>query len=138
MRDHHIVFLPLAAGLLALVASACGGGTGASAEATIAIHFSRFVPDAVEVPTGEPVTITLRNDDPIEHEWIVGAADVHERHRTGTEPYHDEIPTEVTIPALSTRTTTLTFDDPGEYEYICHLPGHEAYGMVGTIRVVES
>jgi len=137
MMRRHIVFLPLAAGLLALVASACGGGAGASAEATIVIHFSHFVPEAVTVPAGEPVTITLQNDDPIEHEWIVGAPEVHDRHRTGTEPYHDQIPTEVTIPALSTRTTTLTFDAPGEYLYVCHLPGHEAYGMVGTIRVVE-
>jgi uncharacterized cupredoxin-like copper-binding protein len=134
----HPAFLPLAAGLLALLASACGGGADASAEATIAIHFSRFVPEAVNVPAGVPVTITLQNDDPIEHEWIVGPPGVHDRHRTGTEPYHDAIPTEVTIPALESRTTTVTFERPGEYQYICHLPGHEAYGMTGTIRVVES
>jgi uncharacterized cupredoxin-like copper-binding protein len=132
----RIAFLPFAAGLLALIASACGGAD-ASTEATIVIHFSGFVPEEIQVPADVPVTITLRNDDPIEHEWIVGAADVHERHRAGTEPYHDQVPTEVTIPALESRTTTLTFDNPGEYEYICHLPGHEAYGMVGTIRVVE-
>lgn len=130
--------LPFAAGLLVLVASACGRGANASTEATIAIHFSRFVPDAIEAPAGVPVTFTLRNDDPIEHEWIVGAEDVHARHRTGTEPYHDQIPSEVTIPAFSTRVTTLTFDRAGEYLYICHLPGHEEYGMVGRVTVVES
>jgi uncharacterized cupredoxin-like copper-binding protein len=89
----------------------------------------------ITVPEGVPVTITLRNDDPIEHEWIVGPPGVHERHRTGTEPFHAEIPTEVTIPALSTRTTELTFENPGEFEFICHLPGHEEYGMVGTVIV---
>jgi uncharacterized cupredoxin-like copper-binding protein len=31
--------------------------------------------------------------------------------------------------------TTITFDAPGEYAFICHLPGHEAYGMAGTVRV---
>jgi uncharacterized cupredoxin-like copper-binding protein len=31
--------------------------------------------------------------------------------------------------------TTLTFAEPGDYLYICHLPGHEAYGMVGTLHV---
>ena len=129
------IVLALAA-VLALSGSACGGGADASEE-TIAIHFSRFVPDEVEVPAGVPVTITLRNDDPIEHEWIVGAPDVHERHRTGTEPYHDQVPTEVTVPALESRTTTITFERPGEYLYICHLPGHEAYGMVGKIHAVE-
>jgi uncharacterized cupredoxin-like copper-binding protein len=84
-----------------------------------------------------PITITLRNDDPIEHEWIVGTEDVHERHRTGTEPFHDAIPTEVTIPALSSKVTTVTFDKPGKYPYICHLPTHEEYGMVGVLTVTE-
>jgi uncharacterized cupredoxin-like copper-binding protein len=122
---------------LALTAFAAGCAPDASADETIGIRYSRFEPEAITVRAGEPVTITLRNDDPIEHEWIVGAEDLHERHRTGTEPYHDEVPTEVTIPALSTRTTTVTFAEPGEYEYICHLPGHEAYGMVGVVNVVR-
>jgi uncharacterized cupredoxin-like copper-binding protein len=120
---------------LALFASGCGGEP--SDDATIAIHYSHFEAGDMTVRAGEPVTFTLRNDDPIEHEWIIGTADVHERHRTGTEPYHDTRPSEVTIPALSTRVTTLTFAEPGEYLYICHLPGHEAYGMVGTLRVLE-
>ena len=29
----------------------------------------------------------------------------------------------------------MTFATPGRYQYICHLPGHEAYGMVGTLVV---
>jgi uncharacterized cupredoxin-like copper-binding protein len=90
------------------------------------------------VPAGVPVTILLRNDDPIDHEWIVGDAALHERHRTGTEPVHDSRPTEVTIPAGTSRLTTITFDTPGTYLYICHLPGHEAYGMVGTLVVTGS
>ncbi len=129
--------IPAAALLLAFFASSCGGGADASAEATIAIHFSHFVPGEATVRAGVPVTITLRNEDPIEHEWIVGPPDVHARHRTGTEPYHDQVPTEVTIGALETRTTTITFQQPGDYLYVCHLPGHEAYGMVGTLHVVE-
>jgi uncharacterized cupredoxin-like copper-binding protein len=113
------------------------GRSGESADGvTIVIHHSQFVPGRLTVPAGVPVTFTLRNDDPIEHEWIVGTEDVHARHRTGTEPYHDEIPTEVTIPAFSSRTTVLTFEEPGDYSFICHLPGHEAYGMRGTLRVV--
>jgi uncharacterized cupredoxin-like copper-binding protein len=133
-----VALLPFAAGLVALVASACGGGADASTEVAIAVHFSRFVPETVEAGAGVPITFTLRNDDPIEHEWIIGSKDVQDRHRTGAEPYHDQIPSEVTIPAFSTRVTTLTFDKPGEYLYICHLPGHEAYGMVGRLSVVES
>ena len=120
----------------ALLLSACNGGAAGSG-VTVAIRYSHFEPGVVTATAGEPVTITLRNDDPIEHEWIVGTADVHERHRTGTEPFHGTRPTEVTVPAFSTRVTTVTFDEPGDYEYICHLPGHEEYGMVGVLRVLE-
>jgi uncharacterized cupredoxin-like copper-binding protein len=123
--------------LAALVLGACVSARASNDEATIAIHYSRFEPDVIEAKAGVPITITLRNDDPIEHEWIVGDALTHAAHRTGTEPYHDEVPTEVTIPALSSRTTTVVFGEAGEYLYICHLPVHEAYGMVGMVRVVE-
>ena len=128
-----------AAAAFVFIASACGGVAGASdsTQQTIVIHYSHYSPDVIEVPAGKPVKITIRNEDPIDHEWIVGNADVHERHRSGTEPYHASVPTEVTIPALSTRVTTITFGGSGDLLYICHLPGHEGYGMVGTLRVVE-
>jgi uncharacterized cupredoxin-like copper-binding protein len=103
----------------------------------ITIHFSHYEPAAVTVPVGRPITFVITNTDPIDHEWIVGDAAVHERHRTGTEPVHGSRPTEVTIPAGTTRVTTVTFSKPGTYLYICHLPGHEAFGMVGTVVVTE-
>jgi uncharacterized cupredoxin-like copper-binding protein len=120
---------------VAFALTGCGGGAQAGADATIGIHFSRFKPEHIKAVAGTPLTLTLRNDDPIEHEWIVGDDEVHARHRTGTEPYHDSRPTEVTIQAFQSRETTVRFDEPGVYEYICHLPGHEAYGMKGTITV---
>ena len=130
-------FATLVLGLVGLAAVASMACTGASADSprTIAIHYSHFSEELIEVKAGRPVTFELRNDDPILHEWIVGTAEVHERHRTGTEPYHDEVATEVSLPAYETRLTTVTFDEPGDYLFICHLPGHEAYGMKGVIRV---
>jgi uncharacterized cupredoxin-like copper-binding protein len=101
----------------------------------IPIRYSHYAVPVVTVPAGVAVTVVLRNDDPIDHEWIVGDAAVHERHRNGTEPVHDSRPTEVTIPAGTTRVTTITFTKPGTLQFICHLPGHEAYGMVGTLIV---
>jgi uncharacterized cupredoxin-like copper-binding protein len=129
--------IALGAPMLAFMLAGCGGGDGA-ATATVGIRFSKFTTTAIEARVGQPVTIDLVNDDPIDHEWIVGTAEVHERHRTGTEPFHATRPTEVTIPALESRETTVVFDKPGVYRFICHLPGHEAYGMVGTVTVTES
>jgi uncharacterized cupredoxin-like copper-binding protein len=45
------------------------------------------------------------------------------------------VPAEVTVPALERAQTTITFDVAGELAYACHLPGHEAYGMVGLLTV---
>ena len=122
-----LVIAAIAAALLA------PSGAAAATQTEIRIHYSHFDPSIITVPRGVPVTIVLRNDDPIDHEWIVGPADVHEVHRHGTEAVHAGRPTEVTVPALSTRTTTITFDDPGEFAYICHLPGHEEYRMKGVL-----
>ena len=102
----------------------------------IGIRYSAFSRAEVTVRAGQPLTVTLHNDDPIAHEWLVGDAAFHERHRTGTETVHGARPNEVSLRPGSTVTTTVTFQQPGEYLFICHLPGHEAYGMVGVVRVV--
>jgi uncharacterized cupredoxin-like copper-binding protein len=129
-----VVAVVAAMGVAAAAAAMLGaGGDPLTTEVTLTIRYSAFQPTAVTVPHGVPITFVLVNDDPIDHEWIVGDEALHERHRTGTEPFHHQRPTEVTVPALETRTTVVTFDEPGEYAFICHLPGHEAYGMVGVI-----
>jgi uncharacterized cupredoxin-like copper-binding protein len=127
--------LGLSLGLAGMAAAWAGGVGAAPRSAEIDIHYSRYGPNTLTVAAGTPITILLKNTDPIDHEWIVGDAATHERHRTGTEPVHASRPTEVTIPAGQSRETTVTFNQPGTYLYICHLPGHEAYGMVGTLVV---
>jgi len=108
---------------------------GPSTSIQIVIHYSHFDPSTVLVRVGVPVTFTIRNDDPIDHEWIVGDAAVQQKHRVGTEVVHDTLPTEQMIPAGETRVTTITFAQAGTLQYICHLPGHEAYGMAGLVTI---
>ena len=131
------VGLAMVAAVLVTAAIVVAARTGERpvTEATIEFRFSKFTPGELTVPAGVPITIQLVNKDPIGHEWIAGEEAVHQRHRTGTEPYHDQIPTEVSVRAFETKTTVVTFDQPGDYKYVCHLPGHEQYGMKGTIRV---
>ena len=132
--------LALAGGLaltfgLAGIAAAWANGPAGPVTVEIPIRYSHFERTVVTVRAGEAITFVLLNRDPIDHEWIVGDAAVHERHRTGTEPVHGSRPTEMSVGAGTTATTTVTFTKPGIYLYICHLPGHEAYGMVGTVQV---
>jgi uncharacterized cupredoxin-like copper-binding protein len=110
-------------------------GIGGNATFEIDIRYSHYQPASLTVPVGVPVTFVLRNDDPIDHEWIVGTAAVHAFHRTSDELLHSGLPTEVSIPAMSTVTTTITFRTADRLEYICHLPGHEAYGMTGWLTI---
>src|SRR5207249_421206 len=98
-RVPAVMLVPLLAAL-ALAAACASGGAANSSSVTIPIRYSHYTNELVTARVGEPITITIRNDDPIEHEWIVGTEAVHERHRTATEPFHGTIPTEVTIPAL--------------------------------------
>jgi uncharacterized cupredoxin-like copper-binding protein len=102
----------------------------------ITIRHSRFSPAAVDVAAGDRVRFVIRNLDPIDHEFILGDADVQRRHEDGREPHHGLVPGEVSIPAATLRSTTYEFGQPGALVFGCHLPGHWSYGMRGTVRVV--
>jgi uncharacterized cupredoxin-like copper-binding protein len=121
----------IALALVVLATSACAPAAPQRIE--IRIHYSKFEPTTLNIPAGVPVTFVIHNDDPIDHEWLVGDAAFHARHRTGTEPVHGDRPDEVSLPANATRTTTLTLP-AGTYTYICHFPLHEQYGMVGLVN----
>jgi len=134
--------LAIGAGLLGLVLVASAAALASAGRSSppvtdieIVIHYSKFQPSEIIVPVGVPVTITLRNDDPIDHEWIVGDETVHAIHRVGTEPLHPDRPTEVVLPAMSSQTTVVTFESTGSLRFICHLPLHESYGMVGRVTI---
>lgn len=125
-----------AIGVLLLVgASMAGCAAPGPTVITITIHHSAFDLTEVTVPRAVPVTFILVNEDPIDHEWLIGDEAFHEAHRTGTHEAHDDVPTEVTVPALSSRRTTITFPEAGRLAYVCHIPFHEAYGMVGVLTV---
>jgi uncharacterized cupredoxin-like copper-binding protein len=124
----------VALALAAFAASACATAQASSpTQVGIRIHYSRFEPNRIEVPAGVPITFTIVNDDPIDHEWLIGDASFHDRHRAGTESAHGDRPDEVSLPPRTTKTTTLTFAPGTNYTFICHFPGHEAYGMIGVL-----
>lgn len=127
--------LALATALGAAIVAGAASRSDEPLVVDLTVHYSQFAPAAISVPAGRAVTFVIHNTDPIDHEWIVGDEALHNRHRTGTEPVHNARPTEVTIDALGERRTTVTFARPGTLTFICHLPGHEAYGMTGTLTV---
>ena len=139
MRGRRLVIAVALVAALAGCAAPAGGGPGPAPAGertvTLDVRFSRFSPADLDVPVGTVVRFVVRNTDPIAHELIVGGSDVHERHERGTEPHHGEVPGEVSVPAGGTAATTYTFSRPGRVVFGCHLPGHWAYGMRGTVTV---
>jgi uncharacterized cupredoxin-like copper-binding protein len=103
----------------------------------VTIHFSHFDLASLQVSPGETVRFVVTNTDPIDHEFLVGDAQMQQIHELGTEASHGARPGEISVPAGATVSTTFTFPDqlaPG-WEFACHLPGHYAYGMHGPITI---
>jgi uncharacterized cupredoxin-like copper-binding protein len=116
----------------------CGGGDAPGAHMrTIEfdVHYSTYSTAAIDVHPGETVRFRIRNRDPIAHELIVGDQVVQDYHEHGTEAHHAGRPGEVSIAPGATAETVYTFISRGTLLFGCHLPGHWAYGMKGTIQV---
>jgi uncharacterized cupredoxin-like copper-binding protein len=133
----RILRLSVAALLLAAPAyrpaSATPGGVRTVA---ITIHYSRFSLDQVDVSPGETVRFIVRNTDPIDHEFILGDEYVQLIHENGTELRHPPKPGEMSVPAGTTQVTTYTFPQRNrQLIFACHLPGHYAFGMHGTVTI---
>ena len=133
--------------VIGVVVLAIGGIAGATAFALpsgddgprtveIAMRYSRFEPASIQVEPGETVRFVVRNDDPIDHEFILGDAAVQRAHERGTEAHHPPRPGEMSVAPLETAVTTYTFPaSPGTLVLGCHLPGHFAYGMRAEVRI---
>ncbi len=79
----------------------------------------RFEPDALRVRAGEWLVVSLRNDDPVFHDFEVeGFANVDVGARPG-----------------QTADIRVLLDRPGTYDFLCTVPGHAEAGMRGTLVV---
>ncbi len=135
-----------AVGMLALglTIAGCGGGNsdpgagGAKDAVVIAISAEnvRFVPDAISVPAGKVVTITLKNlDESTEHDFEIEDLEAtvieggSEQHGGGTQ--------KVAVHTKPGGTSSITFraDKAGTYKIICTIDGHADAGMVGELIV---
>jgi uncharacterized cupredoxin-like copper-binding protein len=101
----------------------------------LTIHHSRFSANTLMARPGEKVRLVVRNEDPIDHELIVGPMDVQLRHESGRERWHPPVPGEVSVRLFDTAKTTYTFDTTEPVWFGCHLPGHWDYGMQGRFVV---
>jgi Cu+-exporting ATPase len=155
-----IAIIALAVGAAAVVygpdesnaAMGMGGGNQAAAQLalpdkTVMVNVTpdfRFSPDAITVNQGDTVAFVITNDNDVEHEFVIGDEAVQAEHDQemldGTESMDEmgsgSAPYAVDVPAHSTVTLIYTFDKTGSTLMGCHVPGHYAAGMRGTITVL--
>jgi Cu+-exporting ATPase len=113
------------------------------ADRSIAIETTdqlRFDPSAIDVREGETVAFTITNSGSVEHEFVIGDAQVQAEHEAemtsgGMNEMDQEEGNAVSIPPGKTATLIYTFDQSGKLLYGCHVAGHYAAGMEGTITV---
>jgi Cu+-exporting ATPase len=98
----------------------------------------RFTPDQINVRAGETVAFEITNTGGVPHEFFIGTPAEQQAHdaemASGADHMLDE-PNGVDIPAGGTARLVYTFSQPGTLEYGCHVPGHYAAGMRGTITI---
>jgi P-type Cu+ transporter len=155
-----IAAVAIAVGVLAIVYgpeqsnTAMGMTVGQSAAVlarpnkTISVQIAdafRFSPDAITVTKGDTVAFVISNDSAVAHEFVIGDEQVQAEHEqemvTGAETMDSSNggkPDAVEVPAHATVTLVYTFDTAGSLIMGCHVPGHYAAGMRGTITVMSS
>ncbi|HEU5315514.1 MAG TPA: multicopper oxidase domain-containing protein [Chloroflexota bacterium] len=128
----------------ALLLAGCGGA--APTPVAVTAQAFRYQPSTLEWKAGQPVALTLRNPDAVEHDFIVdglkfsvaGRAGAHVSHPATGSAAPTPDPDSLHVHATAFTETSLTFTPltKGTYTVYCSLPGHKEAGM--TARLVVS
>lgn len=101
----------------------------------------RFDPTTIEIAVGETIRFDVTNRGIANHEFVLGDAAFQRMHEDemaemGAELAPDESYAIGVEPGTS-KSLIWTFTEPVTIEFGCHVPGHYAGGMVGTIEVTQ-
>ena len=128
-------FLPCLALFVVGLMAACGTGQQARTadnphrftdpveltEVVVDMQSMKFTPNRIRTKAGQPLMITLINDDSLNHDFVI---------RDDSKPVH------VFVSPGRRISTSLYFELPGVYEFVCSQKGHESAGMIGQIEVL--
>jgi len=129
--------------VIALLLSACAGGANPKTEITLELTDFAYSSLSIDVPVGQPVVLTLKNEGLVEHDFVIEKIDVtnvvaqdggsegHDAH--GIEANYD---LHISTQAGETSILQFTVAEPGTYEIFCSVAGHKEAGMVGELIVL--
>ena len=141
------LFIALAAPLAVLLGSSCASTTKSI---LVTAQNFQFAPQTIEVQAGQPVKLTLRNPDTIEHDFQVDhlpmkmtASEMKHMHEEmANMPGMDSAGSSGSMDMLhlhgrpgESHSITFTPTKPGTYTVYCAIPGHREAGMTATMAV---
>jgi Cu+-exporting ATPase len=100
----------------------------------------RFDPSAISVRAGETVAFRVINTGSEEHEFVIGDKSDQAQHERAMASNGKSMGrgAALDVPAGQTRTLVYRFGGPGTLIYGCHVAGHYAAGMSGSITVASN
>lgn len=104
-----------------------------------------FSPTRITAPAGRPVRFEVSNPGAVPHEFLVGdrhaqndaEAEMAKGGAAATSHSHADAAS-LYLDAGESGVLEATFDSPAELLVGCHVPGHWAAGMKGTLTVTAS
>jgi uncharacterized cupredoxin-like copper-binding protein len=131
------IWIPLGTSIaLALLLVACGGGNAASTHLSVNLMEFTFNPSNLTVPAGQEISLDLKNNGAVTHDFIImnQGADI------GADFGEEDAPNvywQAEQAAGTSGTYTFTApSQPGEYQIVCGVKGHYQAGMVAKLNVV--
>ncbi|MFG1260930.1 cupredoxin family protein [Xanthobacter flavus] len=98
----------------------------------------QFIPNRIEIKTGEQVKFVLRNNGELDHEIVLATLQENLKHaeemRKNPDMEHDD-PNAKRLMPKKTGEIVWKFTKPGTFDFSCLIPGHREAGMFGTIVV---
>jgi uncharacterized cupredoxin-like copper-binding protein len=138
MKKNILFLLTIAAVVLA----GCAGGSDSPVEIKLEASGLKYQPATFEVVAGQPVKLTLVNNDSVEHDFSIleipmasmgATAEPMAGHNMGDMTTDPQLHMAVATGASNSLEFTPT--KSGAYEFFCTVPGHKEAGMVGTLIV---
>jgi len=121
--------------ILALSLSSCGA-SGPATKLKITMTDFKYDPNANTVAGGKEITLSLKNEGAVLHEYVIMKHGLSAGDDFGPED-EENIYWEVEVDPGTSKTVTFTApSDLGDYEIVCGTEGHLVAGMKGTLTVV--
>jgi uncharacterized cupredoxin-like copper-binding protein len=116
--------------------TACGSA-GSPTEIDVTMTDYHYSPTSMVIPSGKEVTLNIKNDGSIEHEFVIMKYGTSAGDEFGPED-EDNIYWEVELDPHSSQSVTFTAPgEVGKYEIVCGTPDHLQEGMRAALTVTN-